>query len=254
MWRSLNELYGVFLEFADNNITASPPSEDLIKLSEYVGVGCGLAALCEQLNLNVNRISRFIVSSTQKRADFEFYSGGNRFFHETKGTTYKTRISGLRKDIKAQKDGTVAYCAANGPKVAASSGSIALYRHTSRKHFASEIIFIDPPTGDQPGAREVRNEDELICVLNYYKNIYALTHWQASGRRLVDIATWISEIIRRMRNGFEPPTSAGTAGPLCGSASHGAISRRDLWRNNSRFSHNNRIGSQIQGFRGSVPQ
>lgn len=208
LWHSLNELYGVFLEFTDKDITASPPSEDLIKLSEYVGVGCGLAALCEQLDLNVNRISRFIVKGTQRRADFEFYSGGNRFFHETKGTTYNTRVSGLRKDIKEQKDGTVAYCASNGPNVAASSGSIALYRHTSRKHFASELIFIDPPTGDQQGAREVRTEDELVCVLNYYKNIYALTYRHASEPRLVNIATWTSEIIRRMRSGFDPPTSA----------------------------------------------
>ncbi|MCU1250073.1 MAG: hypothetical protein JWQ49_3102 [Edaphobacter sp.] len=208
LWSSLNELYGVFLEFTANNITASPPAEDLIKLSEYVGVGCGLAALCEQLDLNVNRISRFIVGGTQRRADFEFYSGGNRFFHETKGTTHKKRITGLRKDIKAQKGGTVAYCAANGPEVAASSGSVALYRHTSRNDFASEVIFIDPPTGDQPGAREVRTEDELICVLNYYKNIYALTYRQAPGRRLVNIATWVSQIIGRLREGFEPPTSA----------------------------------------------
>src|SRR5664279_2498100 len=67
LWRSLNELYGVFLEFTDSNITAnSSASEDLIKLSEYVGVGCGLAALCEQLDLNVNRISRFIVKGTQR--------------------------------------------------------------------------------------------------------------------------------------------------------------------------------------------
>jgi hypothetical protein len=94
LWHSLNELYGVFLEFTDNNITANSGSDDLIKLSEYVGVGCGLAALCEQLDLNVNRISRFIVKGRQRRADFEFYSDGNRFFHETKGTTHETRYPG----------------------------------------------------------------------------------------------------------------------------------------------------------------
>jgi hypothetical protein len=206
LWHSLNEIYGPLLDFTDNNLTGKSEPEGMKRVSELVGVGCGLFALCEQVGLQLNRISRFIIKGGTKRADFEFYSNGNRFFHETKGTTRKS-ISGERKYIRAQKDGTIAYCAANGPKVTASSGSIALYRPKSRTDFDSKVTFIDPPVGDQRGAREVREEDELVCALNYYKNIYTLAYRRTPDRRLVNVDTWVSEIIRRIRSGSEPPTS-----------------------------------------------
>lgn len=171
--------YAAYLTFSSQQITTDAVSELLTDLSEVVGVALGVAAMNAQFNVNLNRFRKFATQGmSTKRLDFEYYSGNQRFFHETKGTTYDTRVQGLCDSIDSQKSEAQTYVSNQPDQIAISgcTGSIAQYRHIKRTHFISQVTQIDPPPPDKRDARDPQESDELACVLRYYQNFYAVTH------------------------------------------------------------------------------
>lgn len=206
-WRNLSGLYGLFLTFEKENIIADAEGEDLTKLSEIVGVACGLAVLQKESKIKLNRFSRFRPKSSAKRADFEFYQGGNRYFHECKGTTYKYSLSTLRTDVHNQKAATKKYCKKKnmGPALTAATGTITVYQHQQRKDSPSRIYLIDPPV--KPSTDRPKMHDELLAVLHYYQNYYEVTHIRPKNYDLIGLAAWLKQVISDVQAGHEPPTS-----------------------------------------------
>ncbi len=207
LWQTLNCQYGVYLSFSSHDLMTIAESEDLTKVSEIVGIGCGLAALNSQFAININRFTRFTPAGGKRRADFQFYSKKRRYFHEAKGTTYQDSIPRLRGDIHDQKKATKKYCgkATSGPQVTASTGSITLYQHTSRTKFSSKIILLDPAGIKDETARLPRESDELSSVLRYYHNFYTVTHTNAQNVGLVSLDQWLAGIIEGLESGVAPP-------------------------------------------------
>jgi len=182
-----------------------------MKLSEVVGIALGVAAMCAQFDININRFRRYQVVGTRTRhVDFEYYSGNQRFFHEAKGTTYVQRVARLRSDILDQKTQTRSHIAAqaNAIAITACTGSIAQYRHTSRLNFPSQIILVDPPPSDQVEARAAAEADELACVVRYYQNLYSITHRRPQGRKQVGLDEWLMTVARGLESGEAAPRSA----------------------------------------------
>jgi len=210
-WGFLNMRYAAYLTFSAQQIITDAETELLTDLSEVVGVALGVAAMNAQFNVNLNRFRKFATpGASTKRLDFEYYSGNQRFFHETKGTTYDTRVQGLCDAIDAQKSQTQTYVSNQSGQVAISgcTGSIAQYRHVDRTHFISQITLIDPPPPDQEGARRPSESDELACVLRYYQNFYAATHSLPREGRLIGLADWLAQVASGLEGGGTAPTSA----------------------------------------------
>jgi len=211
VWGFLNMRYAAYLTFSQQQITTDAETELLTDLSEVVGVALGVAAMNSQFKLNLNRFRKFSTpGASTKRLDFEYYSGNLRFFHETKGTTYETRVQRLCDDIDAQKSQTRTYVSNQSGQIAISgcTGSIAQYRHVKRSYFISQITLIDPAPPDQEGARRPLESDELACVLRYYQNFYAATHSQPHGGRLIGLADWLAGVASALEDGGTAPTSA----------------------------------------------
>src|SRR5271167_388641 len=77
LWNTLNLQYAAYLTFEPQQLTTDAAGEKLTKLSEVVGVGLGIAAMCAQFEVNLNRFRRFMtIGSSTRRVDFEYYSGG----------------------------------------------------------------------------------------------------------------------------------------------------------------------------------
>lgn len=216
-WTALLALYGAYLTFEPQQVTTDAEGETLTKLSEIVGVALGMAAMCAQFEVNLNRFRKFMTpGSSTRRVDFEYYSGSQRFFHETKGTTYDPKVQGMCDDIGEQKEQTQDYVAnyqvspgAPAPlAISGCTGSVALYRHVLRTNFLSLITLIDPPTADTKGARPPSESDELACVLRYYQNFYAVTHPTIQNDRSLGIGQWLAQVADGLEHGRPAPDSA----------------------------------------------
>jgi len=208
MWLNLSEREGIYLRFTNRNLMAraAARTEDVTDLSKIVGVGCGLFALTKAFNVNINRFERFDpTDKTIRRMDFEFYVGKRRYFHEAKGTTSEKTASSDRGDIKEQMDSTSAYCRKNGRSIAGMTGSIVIYKKTGAKDISTRVILLDPPAG---GDGEATESDELSAVLNYYRNIYSVTHTDYLNSRRLSIPTWLSRVIEGIRRGASLPEQA----------------------------------------------
>jgi hypothetical protein len=215
-WTALQSLYADYLTFESQQLITDADPETLTRLSEIVGVALGIAALDAELDIEINRFQRFRATGRTRRVDFEYYADGQRFFHETKGTTYDTSVQGMCDDIGEQKDQTQDYLAkdpassANSLPVAIAgcTGSVALYRHVKRSGISSLITLIDPPPERDQGARKASESDELACVLRYYQNIYRATHPTFQNVRSPVISQWLEGVIETLNNGQPPPTEA----------------------------------------------
>jgi hypothetical protein len=211
LWNTLNLQYAAYLTFEPQQLTTDAAGEKLTKLSEVVGVGLGIAAMCAQFEVNLNRFRRFMtIGSSTRRVDFEYYSGNQRFFHETKGTTYDTSVQGMCDDIADQKKQTKGYVAKQAIPIAIAgcTGSVALYRHTQRTNFSSLITLIDPPPADSEGTRASSESDELACVLRYYQNFYAATHSALQNGGVLGLAEWLAQVASGLEEGRPAPASA----------------------------------------------
>lgn len=214
-WRNILEREGDYLRFTKNDLIArsAAGSEDLTELSAVVGIGCGLIALGRAFDVKINRFRRFKpTNKVMRRMDFEFIASGRRYFHESKGTTSKYTGNKDRKEISEQKKSTRKYCAKNGASLAGSTGSIVVYRKAKATNGSTTIMLVDPPVDGDGAASKI---DELISVLNYYQNIYAVTHTdftesRANRPRRLSIATWLARVALDLNNGGTPPdTSPG---------------------------------------------
>ena len=106
LWQNRHGDYIVYLTFPSKNILTKAFGERLTDLSEIVGIACGLAVLKSESQVNLNRLQRFEPKSKKRRADFQFYKDGFRYFHECKGITYKSELSRARNAVLMQKKGT----------------------------------------------------------------------------------------------------------------------------------------------------
>jgi hypothetical protein len=125
-WRNILEREGDYLSFTQKDLVgkSAAGTEDLTELSAVVGIGCGLIALGRAFDVKINRFSLFKpTNKVMRRMDFEFIASGQRYFHESKGTTSKYTGNKDRKDILEQKKSTRKYCAKSGPNLAGSTGS-----------------------------------------------------------------------------------------------------------------------------------
>lgn len=233
-WEHLQGTYKGYLTFPAGQIETIAKDERLTKLSEIVGIGCGIAALNSQFSMNINRFERFTPVSKGRRVDFECRARGRRYFHETKGTTYWSRIDTLRKDILEQKDETKKFCKekGKGPRVTACTGSIAVYRHAKRTTFDTTILLLDPPPGEDQGGRAVEESDELATVLRYYQNFYAVTHSSVANPGRSGLGEWLATVVRALINGESAPRSAPRGlvarAPL-GQTGSGGVRYRGTW-------------------------
>ncbi len=215
-WTALQSLYADYLTFEPQQLITDADPETLTRLSEVVGVALGIAALDAELDIEINRFQRFRATGRTRRVDFEYYADGQRFFHETKGTTYETSVQGMCNDIGKQKDQTLDYlakapvCSANSLPVAIAgcTGSVALYRHVNRSGISSLITLIDPPPERDQGARAASESDELACVLRSYQNFYRATHPTFQNARSLVMAQWLGRVIESLNNGQPAPTEA----------------------------------------------
>lgn len=212
-WRNILEREGDYLSFKNNDLVAKSVagSEDLTELSAVVGIGCGLIALGRAFDIEINRFRRFKpTNKVMRRMDFEFIASGRRYFHEAKGTTSKSTGNKDRKGILEQKKSTLEYCAQHGPSLAGSTGSIVVYRKAKARKGSTTIMLVDPPTDGDGAASKT---DELISILNYYQNIYAVTHTDfpeslPNRPRKLNIATWLARLARDLSDGGTLPDTA----------------------------------------------
>jgi hypothetical protein len=103
-WSVLHAQYADYLTFEPTEITTDADSERLQRLSEVVGIALGMAAMVVEFNVNQNRFNKFMAPcSVKNRVDYEYYSGGQRYFHETKGTTSEQTASDMRGDIRSKR-------------------------------------------------------------------------------------------------------------------------------------------------------
>lgn len=206
LWETLHGQYNVYLDFGSREIITGARSEFLTKLSEIVGIGCGLAALASEFDVNINRFSRFLPSTNTRRVDFEFLKKRRRFFHETKGTTYNENVNSLKSDIILQKNDTGTYCngPGNGPAMTASTGSITVYQHQDRSGHSSCVYLVDPPVA-VGGYDQMQEPDELVRVLKYYYNYLKVTHFVPANRDLMGISKWLEILINMLERGKPLP-------------------------------------------------
>jgi hypothetical protein len=214
-WTSLCDLYADYLTLEAHQITTDATSETLTRLSEVVGVALGVAALDAEFNIEINRIQRYQPGGSGRRVDFEYYAGGQRFFHETKGTIGETTVRGMCNAIGEQKESTLENLHANGTsqstlpvQVSGLTGSVALYRHIKRPQTASLVTLIDPPPDSQEHTRPASERDELACVLRYYKNFYQGTRPRLTNVKSISAESWLTEVISALSAGFPAPKTS----------------------------------------------
>lgn len=209
LWTNLLALHGLELKFEKNNLVANTlNAESVQNLSEIVGVGCGLAALRNEFNLNINRFSRYRGVAGKKRLDFEFFRGNKRFFHETKGTTNKRALLGIRADIEEQKESTklLNKKPADGRQLSGCTGSVVLYRRSPESTYDSSVELLDPPAAED--GLPSRESDELSAVLRYYLNFYTVTQWDPANLGRLGIAEWVARVATDVELGRRPPQAA----------------------------------------------
>jgi hypothetical protein len=209
LWKNLLALHGVELKFEKDNLVANTiSSESVQNLSEIVGIGCGLAALRSEFNLNINRFTRYSGVEGKKRLDFEFFRGNKRFFHETKGTTNKDAVAGIRKNIEKQKESTkeLNKKPKDGRHLSGCTGSIVLYKRSVGSTHDSSVELLDPPAAED--GLPAREADELSSVLRYYLNFYSVTYRDPENPNRVSIAEWLTSVVEDLESGARPPQTA----------------------------------------------
>lgn len=207
LWDTLHRQYKSYLRYTPKQITAKASGEPLTRLSEIVGIGCGLIALTTFFDVQINRLTRYTPPGKGRRLDFEWCHNGSRYFHECKGTTYPKRWQSVYADIVTQKAHTVARCKKSGPSVAAASGSITLYRHTTRKEHLTQVLLVDPPVEHEHDVEPPRYW-ELARVLRHYQGFVAVTHHRRDGPLGWDLASWLASVVRELERGGRPPDTA----------------------------------------------
>lgn len=214
-WASLCDLYADYLTFEAQQITTDATSETLTQLSEVVGVALGIAALDAEFNIEINRFQRYQSGGSGRRVDFEYYAGGQRFFHETKGTTIEPSVQAMCDDIGEQKGSTLENLPANGTsqpnlpvQVSGLTGSVALYRHVNRPQTMSLVTLIDPPPDSRKRTRPASEGDELACVLRYYKNFYQAIQPRLRNVRSISAEQWLTEVISNLSAGLPAPNTS----------------------------------------------
>jgi hypothetical protein len=214
-WTSLCDLYADYLIFEAQQITTDATSETLTRLSEVVGVALGIAALDAEFDIEINRFQRYQPGGSGKRVDFEYYAGGQRFFHETKGTTIESSVQAMCDAIGVQKESTLENLPANkiSPpnlpvEVSGLTGSVALYRHINRPQTTSLVTLIDPPPDSRQRTRPASEGDELACVLRYYKNFYQATRPRLLNVQSISAERWLTEVISNLGAGLPAPKTS----------------------------------------------
>jgi hypothetical protein len=147
--------------------------------------------------------------------DFEYYAGGQRFFHETKGTTIESSVQAMCDAVGDQKESTVENLPAIGTsqpnlpvQVSGLTGSVALYRHVNRPQTMSLVTLIDPPRDSRKGTRPASEGDELACVLRYYKNFYQAIQPPLRNVRSISAEQWLTEVISNLSAGLPAPKTS----------------------------------------------
>jgi hypothetical protein len=208
LWTDLLGIHGVELTFQKNDLAANTADELLKNLSEIVGIGCGLAAMRTQFNLNINRFRRYKGVAGKRRLDFEYFRGNNRFFHETKGTTNKYAISKIKEDIEEQKEATKKQNKKplDGRQLMACTGSIVLYRRSVGSTYGSSVELLDPPSRSEN--LPYRENDELSSVLRYYRHFYSVTHFDPQNLTRLSLTDWLDEVVQGLELRLRPPRQA----------------------------------------------
>lgn len=214
-WTNLQGIYADWLQFEVDQIITDATGETLTKLSEIVGVGLGIAALDAEFQIQINRFERFNPGGSSRRVDFGYFADGKRFFHETKGTTYDQKVQEMCDSIDGQKESTLKTLGSMVPTpgampvaVSGLTGSVSLYRHSTRPGTSCLITLIDPPVGPQDGTRRATEADELACVLRYYRNFYRVTLPMISNRSSLRIDQWLDQVIDELEAGLPAPRLA----------------------------------------------
>jgi len=99
-------LHEDYLRITDDTIFTAASGEEAKKLHEIVGVGVAIQYSIALLNLKLNEIKRIVPpEEKQKILDFSFDADGKAYELECKGTSYKSKVSGLVKSILSKKQG-----------------------------------------------------------------------------------------------------------------------------------------------------
>jgi len=214
-WTSLQGIYADWLQFEPDQIVTDATGETLTKLSEVVGVALGVAALDAEFEIQINRFERFNPGGSARRVDFGYFADGERFFHETKGTTYDEKVQGMCDSIAGQKESTLETLGSTPPvpgtmpvNVSGLTGSVSLYRHITRPTTSCLITLIDPPAGPQEGTRRATEGDELACVLRYYRNFYRVTLRKTKNVSSIRLDQWLDQVIDGLEIGSPAPGHA----------------------------------------------
>jgi hypothetical protein len=205
-WPHMLGTYIKYLDVQSNLISAKVVDEQLRDVSELIGIAYGIKALTVEFDVELNRITRFSPRKKKKRVDFEFTTKDNkRYFHETKGTINERGVAKLREGILKQKKSTKSILASAVPPAigAGYTGSITVYPHVRKPTTPSKVFLVDPPP-DTSLALPVSPNEELISVLRYYQNFYAVTHRNLIGE--LSLSQWLFHVIRELKAGSRPPT------------------------------------------------
>jgi hypothetical protein len=204
-WRYMLGTYIKYLDVQSNLISAKVVDEQLRDVSELIGIAYGIKALTIEFDVELNRITRFSPKTKKKRVDFEFTKDNNRYFHETKGTIHQGRVNTLRQEILKQKLSTKSLLTSAVPPAvgAGYTGSITTYPHVKKATTPSQVFLIDPPP-EPTVALPVLPNEELISVLRYYQNFYAVTHRNVVGE--LSLSQWLFDVIGELKAGSRPPT------------------------------------------------
>lgn len=187
---SMIDIFGHALAYEPTGIIVDADPETKGDVSELVGIAVGLAAACKVFRVNPNRMSRFLTNATGKRMDFEFTVHRRRYSLEVRGTTWSNTQGSMLKAVSPKKQ------APSSAGFAAHAGAVTLY---SQGGTDDHVVVVDPP-----GKGGESNElDELASVLEYYHNVYRLTH-DAAG-----FCTYISRWLEQYRAGeaLQPPAT-----------------------------------------------
>jgi len=208
LWDTLHRQYNDYLTYGKTELRTKASGEPLTRLSEVVGIGCGLAALVRAFPVKLNRLTRYLGGGKGRRLDFEWAAAGARYFHECKGTTYPDRFDPVYQQIVQQKSDTKARCALQnyGPPLTAATGSIVLYQHDKRTSYGTQILLVDPPVQGDSAQPEPESR-ELARVLRHYLGYFEVTHQRPHNSGLIGLADWLPGVIETLERNGRPPST-----------------------------------------------
>lgn len=188
------DMFGHALDCLSTGISVNADSETTGYVSELVGIGAGLAAACKVFDVNPNRVSRFLGTTSGKRMDYVMTARGRRCLLEVRGTTGVSTRTRMITEVAPKKTSI----ASQG--YAAYAGAVTLYSQGPRSDY---VTIVDPP-GEGGLSSEL---DEFASMFEYYHNVYRLTH--SSGPFCRYLESWL-KLYRSGRNHRlpAPPTRA----------------------------------------------